>query len=260
VDVLHGHGLARAPLFALAARASGLPLIVTLHNLVPKLSLQERLAARAALSVAKKIICVSEAVSRSAAKIVPAHKRIVIYNGVELKTAPGEAGETILCMARLSQEKGIDVLIEAMKGLPDQKLVIAGDGLARENLEASSGPNVEFLGFVDDVPALLSHAAVLAVPSREEGLGLSALEAMAAGVPVVASSIGGLKEVVVHGETGLLIPPGDPAALADALKTLLADPERRRAMGEIARARICAKFSVEVMREKTRAVWEEAIE
>ena len=117
---------------------------------------------------------------------------------------------------------------------------------------------MEFLGFRDDVPALLAQAAVVVVPSRSEGLGLSALEAMAAGKPVVASAVGGLREVVIHEETGLLVPPEDPAALAAALKSLLSAPERARKMGEAGRARVETEFDVEVMREKTRAVWEEA--
>ena len=130
-------------------------------------------------------------------------------------------------------------------------------GPERNALEARAGENVAFLGFVEDVPALLRQVAIVVVPSRSEGLGLSALEAMAADRPVVASSVGGLREVVVHGETGLLVPPEDPDALADALKSLLDDPARILKMGEAGRARVQAEFDVEAMREKTRAVWEE---
>ena len=267
-DVLHGHGLARVLLYAVASKTSGLPLVVTLHNLVPSLSLPEKLVARAALSVARKVICVSEAVSQSAAGLVPKEKRVVIRNGVATPSPNNGEPEgkspmigvegAILCVARLAPEKGIDTLLDAMKRLPDARLIVAGDGPERTALESRAGKNVAFLGFVEDIPALLGQVAIVAVPSRSEGLGLSALEAMAAGKPVVASSVGGLREVVVHGETGLLVPPGDPDALAEALKSLFEDPERARKMGEAGRARIRAEFDVEVMRAKTRAVWEEA--
>ena len=264
-DVLHGHGLARVLLYAAAAKTSGLPLVVTLHNLVPPLSLPEKLVAKAALSVARKVICVSQAVSESAAVLVPKEKRVVIRNGVRITPGPnngelvGRGQGEILCVARLAPEKGIDVLLSAMERLPDARLLVAGDGPERNELEASAGKNVAFLGFVEDIPALLERAALVVVPSRSEGLGLSALEAMAAGKPVVASRIGGLCEVVVHGETGLLVPPGDPEALAEALKSLLADPARARKMGEAGRARVRAEFDVQAMREKTRAVWEGAM-
>jgi glycosyltransferase involved in cell wall biosynthesis len=250
-EVLHGHGLARAPLFAIAARAAGLPLVVTLHNLVPPLNPIEWLAARIALSVARRVICVSEAVSRSAALLVPAHKRTVIYNGVPLPS-PRE-GDTphdspiVLCIARLSPEKGVDVLLKAMASLPEARLLIAGDGPERAALEASAPANVTFLGFRQDVPALLTEATVVAVPSRQEGLGLAALEAMAAGVPVVASDVGGLREVVLADKTGLLVPPDAPEALASALRTLLTDAPRREELSKAGRVRIAATFDREVM-------------
>ncbi len=303
-DVLHVHGLARSMLFAVAATTSNIHLVITLHNLVPKLSLLERIVARIALSRARKIICVSEAVAQSASQIVPRHRKIVIHNGIVLESHANmlESHTNILerhedlseqranmpesrvnateqrtnmleshvnvskqrvkmqvhCVSRLSPEKGIDILLEVAHKLPDVQFIIAGDGPERENLEKKSNSNVAFLGFVKDVPDLLSQADVLCVPSRSEGLGLSALEAMASGVPVVASRVGGLPEVILDGETGLLVPPEDPEALRVALKTLLDDPKLRKAMGEAGKNRARAMFDAKTMQKKTRAVWEEA--
>lgn len=164
----------------------------------------------------------------------------------------------VYCVSRLSPEKGIDILLEAARKLPEIDFLIAGDGPEREILENSSSPNVTFLGFVKDIPDLLSQADVLCVPSRSEGLGLAALEAMAAGVPVVASRVGGLPEVILDGETGLLFTSEDPEALKIALQTLLDNPERRKAMGEAGRKRAESVFDAKTMQKKTRAVWEEA--
>jgi glycosyltransferase involved in cell wall biosynthesis len=303
-DVLHGHGLSRVFLFLVAATTSNLPFVVTLHNLVPELSFLELVSLKIALGRARKIICVSEAVAKSASQIVPGHRKIAIHNGIVLEShgnvleqhvkmperrvnvserhdnmqeehgnvleqhdkmperhtnvseEPGNL--TVFCVARLSPEKGIDILLENARKLPKVQFIIAGDGPERENLEKNSSQNVTFLGFVKDIPNLLAQADILCVPSRSEGLGLAALEAMAAGVPVVASRVGGLPEVIRDGETGLLVPPEDSEALHLALKTLLDDPERRKSMGAAGRKRAEALFSVEVMREKTRAVWEEA--
>lgn len=261
-DLLHGHGLARAPLFAIAAKTSGLPLVVTLHNLVPAMNPLEKLAAKLALSVARKVICVSYAVSHSAAVLVPAHKLVVIYNGVELPEARESSGSTtkptVLCIARLSPEKGIDVLLKAAQELPDTAFLIAGDGPERFALEASAPQNVTFLGFRKDVSELLEQATVVAVPSRQEGLGLAALEALAAGVPVVASNVGGLSEIVQPNKTGLLVPPDDPVELAQALRVLLPDHARRKKLGDAGRAYVASVFRKETMREKTMAIWAEA--
>ncbi|MGC4044993.1 MAG: glycosyltransferase [Armatimonas sp.] len=131
------------------------------------------------------------------------------------------AKPTVLSIARLSPEKGIDVLLKAAQALPDIAFLIAGDGPERTALEASALPNVTFLGFRKDIPELLAQATLVAVPSRQEGLGLAAVEALAAGVPVIASNVGGLSEVVVPNKTGLLVPPDDPAALTEALRSLI---------------------------------------
>jgi glycosyltransferase involved in cell wall biosynthesis len=128
-------------------------------------------------------------------------------------------------------------------------LAIVGDGPERERVEDelarySLDRRVRLLGERGDVPELLADADVFLLASRSEGLPLSVIEAMAAGLPVVASDVGGLRELVRDGETGTLVPPGDPAALANALRPLVADRELRRCFGSAGRERAKGLFDL----------------
>lgn len=278
--LLHGHGLRWAPLFWAASLAARLPLVVTLHNLVPTLSAAERVVLRITLGRARRVICVSNAVAQSARGLT--WRTVVVYNGVDTtRFAPaGLAARTLarrklaleandpvaLCLARLSPEKNVDGFLEAARLvrdiLPRARFLVAGDGPERALLadliaRRGLGDAATLLGARDDVPALLAAADVLCAPSREEGLGLAALEAMAAGLPVVAAKIGGLSEVVVE-NTGRLVPPNDHAGLASALVLLLNDPARSQRLGAAGRARVLAHFSVAAMLKATAAVYREA--
>ncbi len=115
--------------------------------------------------------------------------------------------------------------------------------------------NVRFLGRVDDVASVLAAADVLVMPSRQEGLGVAALEAMAAGLPVIASRVGGLPEAVVDGATGLLVPPADVPALAAAIARLAADRALARRLGAAGRARVRERFTMAGMAAATLAVY-----
>ena len=158
--------------------------------------------------------------------------------------------------AVLEQRKGIKFLLEAAAELKRQgnrlRYRIAGDGGERNNLldlarKLGVRDDVEFLGFVTDVPAFMASIDMFVMPSLYEGLGVAALEAMAAARPVVASAVGGLKDSVADGKTGLLVPPGDSESLARAIGALAAEPERLRAMGERGRARLREDFTMERM-------------
>ncbi len=163
---------------------------------------------------------------------------------------------TILTVANLRREKAHEVLLEAVATLvpahPEIRVRIAGDGPRTAELRARAAAlgiadRVAFLGHRDDVEALLAEADVFVLPSRSEAFPNSVVEAMAAGLPVVATAVGGLLELVEPGRTGMLIPPDDPAALATAIDSLISDPERACALGDAARETIARRYSFDRM-------------
>jgi glycosyltransferase involved in cell wall biosynthesis len=203
------------------------------------------------------LVAVSEATAASLREQgYPAARLVVIPNGIEAAepAAPVELAPrpAILEVARLAEVKGQHVLLAALTGL-DAHLVLvgrdleAGGGYAQRLREQAVELGVEqrvvFAGPRDDVPGLLAGCDVFCLPSFEEGLPLTVLEAMAQGRPVVAAAVGGTPEAVADGETGLLVPPGDVDALAEALRSLLADPDRARRFGEAGRVRVRERFS-----------------
>ncbi len=155
-------------------------------------------------------------------------------------------------VSRLSPEKGVRHLIDAVARLAlreDAVLKIAGDGPERAMLEARAveagiGPNTEFAGWLDhdSIPGFLESLDIYVQPSLFEGFGVAAVEAAAAGLPVIASRVNGLPGVVIDGVTGVLVPPGDAAALAAAIEDLVRDPEKRRRMGEAGRAFVAQHY------------------
>ena len=256
--VFHGHGLKRLPLYVIAAKRAQLPLVVTLHNLVPN---QHSRLLSLLLRQAFRVIAVSHAVARTAP--VPA---TVIHNGIDLTpftVLPSRHQArsqldwpqdelVVLSVARLSPEKGLETLIKAAQGL-NLRVVIAGEGPEHAPLAARGGAHL--LGARDDIPLLLAAADLYCQPSVTEGLGLAIIEAMAAGLPVVASDIGGIPELIPDSETGILVPVGDSAALRQALSRLSKDPQQRVALGQRARERALACFSEEQMRQQTRELY-----
>ena len=162
-------------------------------------------------------------------------------------------------MARLEPQKDHRTLIEAARLVPEAEFVIVGDGELRGELERlAAGARVRFMGAREDVPELLASFDVFAFPSRFEGLCLAVIEAQAAGVPVVATPVGGIRETVVEGETGLLVPTGDPAALAAATRRLLEDRPAAEAMAAEAKRRVRERFSLERMVEATLRLYRHA--
>ncbi|MFL6194051.1 MAG: glycosyltransferase family 4 protein [Thermoanaerobaculia bacterium] len=186
--------------------------------------------------------------------------------------AEGEPGY-LLFVGRLRIRKGVEVLLEALRGLRRRMtggggavLRIAGDGEHRAALEARAaelglGDAVVFLGSCDAarVRALLRGAAALVVPSIYEGMPLVVLEALEAGVPVVASRVSGIPEVVVDGEAGWLVPPEEPEALAAALEEVLSDPTEARRRGEAGRKRVDAFYRPAVAARLWRAALEDGV-
>jgi glycosyltransferase involved in cell wall biosynthesis len=163
----------------------------------------------------------------------------VIYNGAELPSsvaARDAAPEPLVgAVGRLAPEKGYPVLLQAVQSLPGCRVVFVGEGEERAGLEAQAAERglserVRFAGWVEPPWTARFAFDVLAVPSFTEGFPLVIVEAMLAGTPVVASNVGGIPEIVVDGETGLLVPPGDAPALAGALDRLLGAPDLRAAI------------------------------
>jgi glycosyltransferase involved in cell wall biosynthesis len=206
-------------------------------------------------------ICVAEIARRQgvAARTCDAGRTVVIPNGVELPAARVRAPEAestpvVISVGRLAAPKDFATLVRALSLVErPYRLRVVGDGPDRAALEeqvaASGAPDrVELLGERTDVAELLDAADVFALATTSEAMPMSVLEAMAAGLPVVASAVGGVPEVVVDGETGYVVPPGEPAPLAQALSALLADAGRRAAMGAAGRRRVEERFGVDRMR------------
>lgn len=257
-DVVHTHLSTASLLGALAARLAGVPSVAHVHGL----------NTATCFRFSSRVIAVSQAVrDHLCAQGVSDSKISVVYNGVDLKSfrpvpaadgkrSQGRNPEELLLgtFGRLSEEKGQRVALEAMFVLradhPNARLVLAGRGPDLDNLRVSAQAlgiedRVEFVGFLDDVRGWMSACDVVAVPSLREGLGLAAIEAMALERPVAASATGGLKEVVADGQTGFLVAPNDPNALAKGLSALLGQPQLRYRMGSLGRQRVKEQFEVE---------------
>ena len=170
----------------------------------------------------------------------------------------------VLTVARLDEQKGHRYLLEAAAQVPEAQFVLAGDGPLRATLEAQARSlgvedRVKFLGYRSDIADLLADCDVFVLPSLYEGLPLSILEAMSAGKPVIATHIGGTDEAVIAGETGLLVPPADSAALAAAIRSLLTDRPLAQRLATAGRARVAQEFSAAKMVQQVIAVYDELL-
>jgi alpha-maltose-1-phosphate synthase len=291
-DVVHTHTWYVGLGGMLVQSIHDVPLVVTLHSMEPLRPWKadqlgtgyavSSWAERLAVERAERVIAVSAQMRGD----ILAHFRVdpdrvvVIHNGVDaeaFRRTPrrealarhGVREPYVLFVGRISEQKGIFPLLEAARALPeDVSLVLCASSPdtpeLRARLEAAVAgrPRIRWINAmlpVEEVVELYSHAAVFVCPSIYEPFGLINLEAMACGTPVVATRVGGIPEVVVDGETGWLVGPGDPAALAGALRGALADPARARQMGEAGRGRVEAHFSWDRIAERTLAVYRDAI-
>lgn len=263
-DVLHASSSKAGVIGRLAAVAARVPVrVFTVHGWAfsahsGAASALYRWADRIAGRATTATICVSqrERADGLRARTCRADRTVVIPNGVEVDAYPQASLESavprLIAVGRLAAPKDWSTLLSALTSLDSEafaELAIVGDGPERERVEdelarRSLEGRVRLLGERDDVPRLLAEADVFLLASRSEGLPLSVIEAMAAGLPIVASDVGGLKELVRDGETGVLVPPGDPVALAEALRPLLANRELRRRLGRAGRARAKALFDL----------------
>jgi glycosyltransferase involved in cell wall biosynthesis len=277
--VLHAHlvGPLRGTKGLLAARAAGVPAVIATQHLYGELGSAHRRAKQRLVSrLVDRYIAVSRGMAEQLEAAVAIPGRVVfVHNAIETAAfhRPAldgsepevEAHPVVLALARLHRRKGIDHLLEAAARLPVADFLIAGDGPERPALEEQAarlglGGRVRFLGTRTDVAELLRSSSIFVLPSLAEGLPVSVIEAMAAGRAVVATDIPGTNEIVVDGETGLLVPPRDPLALAGALGRLLGDTALRGEMGRAGRRRVDRHFSAGAMVRRIEALYEEVLD
>ena len=189
-----------------------------------------------------------------AARTCSADRSVTIRNAVDAAAAPRAAldGEPprLISVGRLKEPKDFLGLVRALRSVDVPfSAAIVGDGPDRAGLEPEARGVVELLGERDDVPEQLAASDVFALASRSEGMPVSVLEAMAAGLPVVATAVGGIPELVVDGETGLLVPASDEGALAEALRRVLGDADLRRRLGATGRRRVEEEFDLPRFRQ-----------
>jgi glycosyltransferase involved in cell wall biosynthesis len=267
IDVVHTHNTKPLIYAAPAARLAGVRrLIHTRHGqrlgkMMPgDEGFSLRLAFRLASCQADRLVCVSRDSTRLAVEEgIKAGRLTTIWNGIDTARfayVGPRAGGPVVMVGRLSPEKDVATLIRAAalatQGCPGFSVEIAGDGPCLTDVKQLSrdlglGERVRFLGEVRDIPALLACASLFVLPSLTEGISLTLLEAMARGLPVVATRVGGNPEVVVDGETGLLVEAGNPSDLADAMVRLLRAPEECHRMGLAGRDRVERHFNVRRM-------------
>lgn len=265
VDIVHCHLSTSTVNGALAARIAKLPAIATVHGLSGKLSFVP----------AHHLICVSSDVRRHMiAQGVDAAKLSIIHNGVVSIDSPSKAdARTRLAIepgvpllgttARLTPMKGVNHALHAfhqiLADVPSAIFVIFGDGECRAEYEELATnlkikKSVRFLGYREDVRQLLPALDVFLFPTLREAMGIAAVEAMAAGVPVVSTDVGGLPEVVIEG-TGYLVGPGDSIAMAEAATSLLRNQELRKSLGDRAHSWVGEEFTASRMASKTTQVY-----
>jgi glycosyltransferase involved in cell wall biosynthesis len=285
IDLVHAHMFRAEVIGTRAAVAAGTAAIVaTVHSSRVRSDDDIRLLASLTPSI-DRLIVPSEAIARKVrAEGRQGARFAIVPNGIDLSRFSGSVRPCALrgeygvpssapllgVVARLEPEKGHRHLIEAMpailRAVPEAWLAVIGEGSEADALRAQTAAlgsrvaaRVLFTGRRDDVSALTADLTLAVLPSLREAQGISLLEAMARGVPVVASEIGGIPEVVTDGVDGRLVPPGDPAALADAIVELVRDPALRHRLGEAGRRTVADRFSIDAQVRAIQTVYDEEL-
>jgi glycosyltransferase involved in cell wall biosynthesis len=286
IDIVHTHGVRANLVGRLAARMAGVETVVTtVHSLLvqdyPDMfsRLANMLIEKASRGLTTHFIAVSGGLQKALVQQgIPEQRITVIYNGLnpQLFRKGDSAGKwrelagfspgtpLVAMVGRLHPVKGhryfLRAAAEILKERTDVHFLVVGSGPERDRLEEYTRrlgiqEHVTFTGFVSDVSELMPDINLLIVPSLWEGFGLTALEAMAVGVPVVATSVGGLPEIVEHGTTGLLVPPADEAGLTRGIMWMLDHPQEAVEMAAAAKAVAEEKFTASAMARRTEEVY-----
>lgn len=277
-DLVHANSSKAGVVARIAARLAGIPVVFTAHGW----SFTEGVGGRRAqvyrwiekgmAPLAQKIICVSHYDENLAAKsgITRGADMLTVHNGIpdmpDCVATHTNPVPCIVMVARFSPQKDHETVLRAVHLLKDCQFTLrfVGDGPLLESCRKLAATleiqdKVEFLGARSDVCEILRNADVFTLVSAWEGFPLSILEGMRAGLPVVATRIGGTPESVNDGATGLLVPPKDPVALADALRRLITQPDLRKSMGNAGRERYLRQFTAEQMVARTAEVYASAL-
>lgn len=285
IDVVHAHLFDGAVYASLASRLAGVPCVATLHGQVDlnrggwRGALKRLLFGRSVSA----LVVVSQALWRDLAPLLslPPARVHVIPNGVARRSAApapvasgsekGEAVPRLIAIGNIRHPKNYPLLLDALhvvrQRLPGVQLDIVGEpdgdglyaALQARVLRLGLSEAVTFHGFVHDPSALLARAAVFVLSSSQEGFSLATIEAMLAGVPVVSTRSGGPEEILRDGETGLLVPSGDPDALAGAVVRLLTDPTFAARLAEAAVADASVRYSLDTMVDRYEALYHQLL-
>ncbi len=270
-DLIHVQSNEEKLSVALPALLFKIPVIWTMHGPIDTSGsrLYERYFAWSAVR-ASTIICITRHVLQSTIEAgSPKNNCTLIHNGVDTdEFAPSSYAPMgpITFVGRLEAVKNpllfVATAMQLLENGHDYRFTIIGDGSLREDLiKFSSAKSEKFLftGYKPNPLPYIKQASVLVISSDAEGMGIAAVEAMACAIPVIATNVGGLPEVVENGITGILVPSGDKAALVDAIESLLSDSDRGRLMGVAGRERARRQFSLEQMVQSTYSIYEEAL-
>lgn len=286
VDLMHAHEFAMNAYGSIASALTGIPIVTTVHAKGYYWKNLRRRVAYRFVSKQSKMIAVSNDVAQFLCKSVGISNDNVqtIYNGIETGVFRSNqevrdqtrrelkiTGEQLVigAIGNLYPIKGHTYLVQAAatisKEIPNAVVLIAGRGQLLEKLQIEASQlgveeRIKFLGYREDVPALLQAVDIFVLPSLSEGLPLSALEAMAAGKPVVATQVGGIPEVVINGETGFLVAAENDGALAEKLICLLKDPCLAQQLGASGIQRVEERFTLDRMVEKYEEIYGEALQ
>jgi glycosyltransferase involved in cell wall biosynthesis len=280
IQILHTHSFSANFWGRVAGLIARVPVLVTTeHTLASARTGVQRVLDRGLSPFTTRIVAVCNAVRDSLVRYegIPLEKIQTIYNGIERPTPQPPAGlqqelglepchRVVVIVGRIAEPKGHLYLLEAVAAVraefPQLRVLMVGDGPMRAEVEARAErlgirEHIILAGRRVDIANVLAVSHIAVLPSVREGLSLTLLEYMAASLPVVASNVGGNSEAVVDGVSGLIVPSRDPERLAQALRTLLADPELARNLGAAARRRFDELFAVERMVEDTQSLYAE---